>query len=240
MAVKETNADLQKLISLQKLDQQANNLQIRVEKTPQEAKALEQELERYQTALQKAENALEHAARERKRLENEVEDLRSKLSRSKTRLMEVKTNEEYQATLHEIDYIERQITAKEDEILEHMVSAEDLEGEAGKARADLQQTEKEIRNKQDELQEFVRESSAEIERLRQEREAIEKELPSDLLSQYRRISAVRHGVAVAEVADGSCQGCHVRLRPQLLAEVKTNQQIIMCENCSRILYYSSS
>src|SRR5690606_8011594 len=141
MAVKETNVDLQRLISLQKLDQQANNLQIRMEKAPQEAKALEQELERYRAALQKAENALEHAVRERKRLENEVEDLRSKLSRSKSRLMEVKTNEEYQATLHEIDYIEQQITAKEDEILEHMVSAEDLESDTRKARTDLQEAE---------------------------------------------------------------------------------------------------
>lgn len=240
MAVKESNADLQKLIALQKLDQEASNLQIRVEKTPHEAETLEQELDSYQKAVQKAEGALEHASRERKRLENDVEDLRSKLSRSKTRLMEVKTNEEYQATLHEIEFIESQIAANEDEILEHMVTAEDLEGEVDRAKGELSRAEKEIKARQEELQALVKESSAEIEKLSQEREAIERELPPDLLAQYRKISQVRHGVAVAEVADGSCQGCHVRLRPQLLAEVKTNQQIIMCENCSRILYYSPS
>lgn len=240
MAVKETNTDLQKLISLQKLDQRSSSLQVRVESTPKKAEALEQELDAYQSAVQKAEGALEHASRERKRLENEVEDLRGKLSRSKTRLMEVKTNEEYQATLHEIEFIDGQIAVKEDKILEHMVAAEDLENELGKTKNDLNRVENEIKEKQRELEAFVHESSAEVEKLKQEREAVEKELPSGLLAQYRRIAAARHGMAVAEVTDGSCQGCHVRLRPQLLAEVKTNQQIITCENCSRILYYSSS
>jgi len=45
-------------------------------------------------------------------------------------------------------------------------------------------------------------------------------------------------VALVEAKDQSCQGCHVKLRPQLFTEIITNQNIITCENCNRFLYYA--
>jgi len=43
---------------------------------------------------------------------------------------------------------------------------------------------------------------------------------------------------MAAARDQSCQICHVRMRPQLFSEIKTNQRIVTCESCNRILYYS--
>ena len=37
--------------------------------------------------------------------------------------------------------------------------------------------------------------------------------------------------------DGLCSACHVRLRPQVFQQVRTNGQIIQCDSCQRILYY---
>ena len=56
-------------------------------------------------------------------------------------------------------------------------------------------------------------------------------------STYERVRAGRNGVAVAEARDGFCTGCHVRLPPQAYNEVRTNEMLVTCENCSRILYY---
>jgi len=39
------------------------------------------------------------------------------------------------------------------------------------------------------------------------------------------------------VREGSCTGCNVRLRPQVYNEVRTNQAVMTCESCGRILFY---
>ena len=46
----------------------------------------------------------------------------------------------------------------------------------------------------------------------------------------------RDGIAVAEVVNGSCSACFMSLRPQMQLEIKTNDKIITCESCARILY----
>ena len=47
----------------------------------------------------------------------------------------------------------------------------------------------------------------------------------------------RNGIAVAEARDGICTICHVRLRPQVFNTVLRNDQIIQCDSCQRILYF---
>ena len=55
---------------------------------------------------------------------------------------------------------------------------------------------------------------------------------------FEKVSRRRQGVAVAEARGGVCTICHVRLRPQVFNEVRRNDQIIQCDTCNRILYFS--
>ena len=54
---------------------------------------------------------------------------------------------------------------------------------------------------------------------------------------YERVRKARRGVALAEAREGCCTACNVRLRPQVYNEVRTNQSVVTCESCSRIVYY---
>jgi predicted nucleic acid-binding Zn-ribbon protein len=47
----------------------------------------------------------------------------------------------------------------------------------------------------------------------------------------------RNGLAVAEAKGGTCQGCRMRLPPQLYNEIQRHSQVHFCPNCQRILYY---
>ena len=154
--------------------------------------------------------------------------------------MEVKSNEAYQAMLHEIEFVESSISAKEDAVLERMMEADDLEERATRAREVMESRAREIAQTKDKLNSFARAAEIRLREIEQERESVQNSLPEELIGQYTRISRARNGVAVAEVRVDSCQACHVRLRPQLLAEVKLNRAIHSCENCSRILYFASS
>ena len=65
---------------------------------------------------------------------------------------------------------------------------------------------------------------------------MESLVEADLLARYRRIAEARRGVALAEAKDELCSACHVRIRPQMYAELLRTESIYVCDSCSRILF----
>lgn len=237
MEVERKNSDLKWLIQLQELDHAIFELRKKVERLPQELEELDRVLQAHRSAYQESVQQVEELNKNRRRLEGEVEDLRQKLSRYKDQLMEVKTNKEYQALLHEIETVQGKISAREDEILEQLLQLDELDAARRAHEQQLSEEEKGIAARKKELEAFLAASDVELSRLKGERDRLQSEISQELLSQYERIAAARNGYAVAEARDSSCQACHVRLRPQLFAQLKTSQDIITCESCNRILYY---
>lgn len=231
------NAELEHLLRLQETDREILNLQEKVRRIPQEIQQLEQIVQQSRAALEEAEGRLEDNRDRRRQLERDVEDLRQKLSKYKTQLMEVKSNKEYQAVLHEIEGVENAISEREDEILEMMLTADEHKEELAKAHSEFQEREQEAVRQQREIEAFAEQADKQIGRLTQLREEVSSRIAPGLLTQYQRLANAHNGVALAEARDQSCQACHVRLRPQVFAEVRMNREIHRCESCSRILYY---
>ena len=99
-----------------------------------------------------------------------------------------------------------------------------------KGRIDLAAAEKEIAAEVEELK-------GNIGKHRKAREKIAENIDASLLSRYQMIFNRRAGVAVALARAGTCQGCRMRLPPQLYNEIQKHLQIYFCPNCQRILYY---
>ena len=231
--------ELQQVIDLQELDLQLKDLRDRLDQVPRQLSELDQGLKENRRIIELAQTIIEEHQREQRQTENEVGSLREQLSRYKTQLMEVKTNKEYQAMLLEIETIERQIEAKEDQVLEHMLASEDRLEEKRTLEQESQTRDKEFRLSRTEAESFSSHAAAEIDRLKQERENLATALPPGRLFQYQRISDARGGRAISQIIDGFCQVCNVVLRKQLIAEVKTSARIATCDACNRILYYSA-
>ena len=130
------------------------------------------------------------------------------------------------------------IEAKEDQILGGMMAIEEREKVVQRLQTEYEKEESEILSKQRKLEGLAAQAESEILVLQKERGQLEGEMPEELTQQYQKIASVRNGVALAEARDQSCQGCHVKLRPQLFTEIRTSQRIITCENCNRFLYYA--
>lgn len=228
---------LRQLVHLQEYHSRISELQGKVEHAPAQIAELDAVLEGETSEVSSAQQRIEDATKERKALEHEVEALRGKLAHYKDQLMSVKTNSAYQAMLHEIGFVENQIAEKEDRILERMLETDELESNLSSAKGNFEEKRRSIERQKKEIQDFVTNSERELEQLRTEMGQLENSLPAGFLERYRRIAAVRGGIALAAVSNSSCEACHVRLRPQLVAEIRTNREIIVCENCNRILYY---
>ena len=239
-AVITNNELLKRLIRLQEVNLEIGHLHADVDGVPQRLAELDALLQTNLDGVEAARGSIDEAATKRRGLEGDVEGLRAKLAKYRDQLMQVKTNTEYQAMLHEIGFVETQIREKEDLILECMVEAEDLNERLAEAQRDFEKKQQQMQLQKKEIEGLVDQSRERLAELEGELKEIEAQLPRPFLDRYQRIALARGGVAVVPVSGQSCEACHVRIRPQVLAEIRTGRDIIVCENCSRILYYSAS
>jgi len=232
------NADLEKLVHLHQAESHLRQLDSEIAALPGLRQELEERLARERARLDGARADLEQSQKTRRQLETEVQDLEGKRSRYKGQLMEVKTNKEYTAMLHEIEGVEREISSREDRILEEMERAEALQGDVRREEADFRQVEATAATEKAALD--AREKQLGEQRARQveERDTIAASVPEQPLQLYQRIAGFR-GSGVAEARDGMCQTCHVKLRLQMWVELRHNETLQQCPSCQRILYYET-
>jgi len=230
------NPDLEKLIDLHHAESELKRLEAELAEIPRLREALEGRLTRERERLDAARLALETSQKTRKENEAEVQDLEVKRSKYKGQLMEVKTNKEYTAMLHEIETVERTIRSREDTILEEMERDESLTGEVASEEKGFHAVEEASRGEATELDARGARLQDERKRMAAEREKVAGTIPERPLELYERVAHLR-GTGVAEARDGVCQACHVKMRPQPWVELRQNEQIFQCEACSRILFY---
>ena len=230
------NADLEKLVRLHRVEADLKRTETELAEVPRLRKEIEDRLAGDRARLDAAKAALEASLKARKLNEAAVQDLEGKRSKYKGQLMEVKTNKEYTAVLHEIEGVERDIKGREDVILEEMERAETLALAVKREEADFKAVETEAKREGKELDVRVARLEEEAGRLRKERDAVAASVPEDALDLYARVAKQR-GTGVAEAREGMCQACHVRMRLQIWVEVKKNDQLFQCESCSRVLFY---
>jgi len=230
------NADLEKLVRLHHAETHLKRIESDLAEVPRLRKEVEERLERDRSRLDAAKAALAGSQKARKEHERGVADLKSKLSKYKGQLMEVKTNKEYTAVLHEIEGVERDIRARDDLTFAEMEKEEALAQEVKREEVAFKAVAADATKEKADLDARAEALGADASRKQAERDAAAAAIPEDTLDLYGRVAKQR-GSGAAEARDGMCQACHVRMRLQIWVEVKKNEQILQCESCSRILYY---
>ncbi len=228
---------LKTIIELQKLDAEISEYSAQIDLLPKEVQAIETQLNEFIHAHEERKQRLAKNQKERKDFETEIQAIRTKISKHKDQLYEVKTNEQYKAMLKEIEGEEAKVRGFEDQILEKMVEAEDLEDHIREAAARLDSEKARVAAQVQRLQAERQVDVDKRNELQARRDADAASIEPSLLSEYERLRRGKRGQAVAQVRNGLCSACNVMLRPQLFNEVRTNEAIIACEQCARILYY---
>ncbi len=225
------------LIKLQDIDSEIKRLEARKENLPEEKKRLEEEKATFERGIEEEReqlNALNQAhADKEKELRGNLESAK----KTKSRLLEVKTNKEYEAMLKEIETINKKNSSIEDEII-------NLLEEVEKAGRNLEQRERE-------RLEYIGNNEREITRIDEEIDSIDSLLEKmlvedatcreiikpDLLKKYDVIKERRNGQAVVPAWKEICAGCHMNIPPQLYIELQKYEKVMLCPNCNRIIYW---
>src|SRR5262245_40804725 len=230
-------AELQQLIALQNLDSTIRKLEKDQEAIPERRAEIEREFDQRAFEIRGLETRRDEAKHTRARLENDVVEQKGKAERAERNLMSSKRQEEYTAAIREADAARKQISAFETQILEQMEALEVAEKALSERADEIASLNSDREKMLSSFDEEARTRIQQLEKARVDRERVFAALSKPLSSLYNRISArIRDGVAVAEARNGSCSACFMTLRPQVMAEVRRGQEVITCDNCSRILY----
>lgn len=230
--------EIEHLISLQTTDREILRLRNEIAELPKRVAAIELKLAGTKAALEKARAAVKSDDAARKKYEVAITDLRQKISKYRDQSLEVKTNDQYKALMHEIQFTEKEIGANEDKILEIMVNAEVREKEVKAAEAELKEETAEIEKEKSSARERTAQDEKELAEWAAKRDAARSAIDEDVLRHYDRVSKFR-GSGIAEVRDQKCMGCSVFLRPQIYNEVRGGK-LIYCDSCQRVLYFDPS
>ena len=231
------NADLERVIALQRLDSAAQDAQRRLADEPERTKTLDARLDAAREHVASAKGRLTDNQTARRAIEKDVAVHQGRLSKFREQAMAVKTNQEYHAVQKEIGFAQAEIKTHEDKILERMLEADELTALVKRSEKELAEEQKAVDADRKAMADEHRDLQASLERIAVERKAIVDALDPQVLAIFELIAKRRNGVAVAEARDGICTICHVRLRPQVFNNVRRNDAIIQCDSCQRILYF---
>jgi predicted nucleic acid-binding Zn-ribbon protein len=230
------HSDLQNLLSLQQADREIARLRQEIASLPGKVAVIEEKLAGSRAQLEKAKAAIKAGEAARRKHEADIQALQQKISKYRDQSLEVKTNEQYKALLHEIGFAEQGIREAEDKILETMAGAEEQERLVKVAERELKEETAEIEKEKADVRSRTEQDERELAEWNRQRDSLRSQIAESTLMHYDRVVGHR-GSGVAEVFTDKCTACHVLLRPQLFNDVKTNSQIIPCSNCGRILVY---
>src|SRR5580700_7035863 len=231
--------DVQNLIALQAADREILRLRDEVAALPKRVAAIEERLAGTKAILEKAKTAVKADEAARRKFESAISDQQQKISKYRDQSLAVKTNEQYKALLHEIQFAEQDIRAHEDKILELMVNAEIREKDVKAAEATLKAETAEIEKEKIEARQRTAEDEKQLAEWNARRDTARAGVDADLLRQYDRVAKHR-GTGLSEARDHKCLACQVMLRPQTYNEVRASTHVVTCESCQRILYYAPS
>ena len=230
-------ADLEHLIELQQVDLRLQELTRQLDSFPQRRAEAEQELKHARDKIETARARHTDCLKQRKKLELDVQQVEERVAKHKSQMYEVKSNEAYRALQEEVTTEEKAKAKLEDQELEIMLAAEELEKQIKAAEAELARVEKSVAAALRQLGEEQAVCEKELAAQTAQRDALRGQTDGEALTVYDRIARAHGGIALAEARDEVCLVCRIHIRPQTFAEVRRGDQIHYCESCHRILYY---
>ena len=226
---------LKLLYRLQKVDSSLDDLEDMKGDLPEAVSKLQGESDRLNGLLKEQREIISTSVISRDKADIDILEFKEKLEKYKAQQYEVRSNKEYDALTKEIDFATESIKnlQKQFEALESaMEGAKSLSEVLTKQ---LEELTVQLSEKQAELAEVAKANEDEELELKHQRDKLLVRLKADTLSRYDRIRKARNGKAVVPVRRSSCGGCHNKIPPQRLLELRTQNKMFMCEHCGRIL-----
>ena len=223
------------LRTLHRIHRQKTDLDGQIARGPRQIKAgdalvakAESEMQVIKEHLTKANLLSDEKQLQLKSREDKIVDLQTKLNSA--------------ASNREFDLLKEQIAADKqansvlsDEILEAMEAIDELEVELKDAQAEVERQAGDQAKRISEVESKTADLHKELDRVTAELEESEKQIPAEVIGEYRRVISAKGEDALAPVEEGSCGGCYQVLTTQYIDRLRMSV-LIRCPSCNAFLY----
>lgn len=227
------------LISLQECDSHLIKLSGKKTKLPEKIKKMEAEFQAYRENVESNKRKFDELKAQRADCESKIKKLNDGMVKTKEKMLEVKNNKEYQAMLKENETAEKARGEIETQIIALMDEMDKLSMLVKKDEETLKQAQDQHNAETKIIEDDLSAIDADTVTWTEKRESLQKNIRADLLAQYERVKKRNNGVGVISVWKAVCNGCQMKIPPQLYNELQRSNELFSCPNCSRIIYYQN-
>ena len=228
------------LKQLQTIDGELYRLRKQQREKPKELEQVATQVAQQEARLKVSTERLNALQLSQKEKEMDLQTREANAKKLQGQLFQVKTNKEYTALQHEIDTLKADASALEETILK---TFDTIEGAAKNKQGEqerLAQEQEQLRTTRERIERELAAIGEQMAQLDRRREVLAPTVPAPTLLTYERILNIRDGLALVPLVEESCGGCHRRLPPQVVNEIYLKANLVMCESCSRILYFDEA
>ncbi|MGH7952953.1 MAG: zinc ribbon domain-containing protein [Limisphaerales bacterium] len=229
---------IEKLLILQDRDRKLHRVQAELAHINPERESLRAKAASTQSQLESAKTRGKQTESERKRLELEVEAKKSQIEKYANQQLQTRKNEEYRALAHEIDGCKSEINKIEDREIVLMEQAEAVQKEVSRATQEANAAKKMVDEQIGQIDQREENLKKELTELQTGRETLAAAVDESARNRYERLLKSKGDNIVVGIAHGVCGGCHMKLPAQNIVSCQSQQELIGCPNCGRILYFT--
>ena len=227
------------LLQIQEQDYSIRELGARIRKLVARKEKLEREIAEERADLERKEQALEELRHESNRRNDEVDSLDDQIRNYQKQLDEgIMSYREMEALKEKIERTKARMEELEDEAIELMNEIEAREEDLAREREAYREWEQGVRGEIRRVEQEGATRRAELEEAKRRRAELTAGVERHLLEQYERLlKDYGYEEPIAAVEGESCSGCKMRLSQNTLERLREGRELVVCENCHRILYW---
>lgn len=229
--------ELEVLRRLQAFEREAAAVQARLTALPQRRADVLATMDTARRHVADRQAQVDDLQAKRRKGDGEASTLQARLKKYRAQLMTVTTTREMEAMQHEIDTVDGQLKALEDEVIGWMMEIDDLEPQVVSAEAALKQAIEAADIAMAQLAVDEQKDRLELAACRGHVDAEREALSPATLALYDRASKRYPLSAIAELKGELCTACNVRLRPMVVSDIRRRGALVQCDSCARLLVY---
>ena len=231
---------IQQIVELQNIDSNLQEISELLGDLPVKVEELKDQEDSLVESVNNAKVRIKELDLELNKQDTEMIDFKEKIDKHKDQLFLVTSNKQYDALQHEIDYLKTNLDSIEIKSLEFLEEKEVLDKQVLSEEENLETLRKDLVLRREKLEKLINESSIEKDKLELDRGKHRSSIEDNILSQYDRVHKARKGLSVVNVTGSACGGCGAFVPPQVISEVRAQNNTQTCDSCSRFLYWETA
>jgi predicted nucleic acid-binding Zn-ribbon protein len=225
------------LVKLQKIENEARTIQAMLDKLPKKLDALNAKKNAFEQAIADDSALADDLKKKYRSHETDVQTNLSNIIKSQEKLASANSNKEYQASLKEIEELKRKGSQMEDEMLGYLDRIEEMEKNIVARKAEYSKLKAEVASEQKLIEKEANRGKKQLAKLDASRSNVSQGIDPKLLNIFERTKDFVGGIAVVPVSDAICQGCSMNIPPQMYNDLQRLDELKTCPYCQRIIYW---